>query len=237
MFFLLTVREIPSAQLNIPLDEGCQLVGSYNVYIDDEDVIYDVALNQTNAGNNNNKFYRIQLLENAAKTKYTTWTRWGRVGEHGTTKGLGDGSFVGALKQFEAKFKDKTGNKWGNRLDPPKAKKYVFLGKFRENLPRYGKLSHDRAEKNYDPIASTSSAAKTTAESQLPEPVQHLMQLIFNQQYMKAAMAELDYDAEKLPLGKLSVRTIEQAYLVLKVCKFCVSKEIRLLMLERCLMT
>jgi len=46
--------------LKIPVDEYCGLT-SYQVYIDDDKVIYDASLNQTNAGNNNNKFYRVQV--------------------------------------------------------------------------------------------------------------------------------------------------------------------------------
>jgi hypothetical protein len=50
-----------SPNVNIPLDEGCPLT-TYKVYIDDDGVIYDASLNQTNATANNNKFYRIQVL-------------------------------------------------------------------------------------------------------------------------------------------------------------------------------
>jgi poly [ADP-ribose] polymerase len=44
----------------IPMDENCPLVG-YMVYIDPNRLIYDASLNQTNASNNNNKFYRLQV--------------------------------------------------------------------------------------------------------------------------------------------------------------------------------
>jgi poly [ADP-ribose] polymerase len=45
----------------IPLDDGCHLT-SYHVYVDPADgLIYDAALNQTNASGNNNKFYRVQV--------------------------------------------------------------------------------------------------------------------------------------------------------------------------------
>lgn len=45
----------------IPLDEGCYLT-NYHVYVDPNDsLIYDAALNQTNASGNNNKFYRVQV--------------------------------------------------------------------------------------------------------------------------------------------------------------------------------
>lgn len=72
-----------SRSLHIPLDETCTLSGpAYRVYIDEDDTIYDAALNQTDSGNNANRFYRIQLLTSSSGN-YQTWTRWGRVGEHG----------------------------------------------------------------------------------------------------------------------------------------------------------
>lgn len=49
-----------SWNVQVPVDEGCSLVG-YGVHIDDDSVIWDASLNQTNAGQNNNKFYRIQV--------------------------------------------------------------------------------------------------------------------------------------------------------------------------------
>jgi len=50
----------PSDVIKIPRDEACPLT-QYQVYIDDSGVIYDASLNQTNASNNNNKFYRLQV--------------------------------------------------------------------------------------------------------------------------------------------------------------------------------
>ena len=38
---------------------------------------YDCMLNQTNIGQNNNKFYVIQLLQTGGN--YYVWNRWGRV--------------------------------------------------------------------------------------------------------------------------------------------------------------
>jgi poly [ADP-ribose] polymerase len=56
------------------------------------------------------------------------------------------------------------------------------------------------------------STASTAAVSRLAAPVQSLMQLIFNQQYMSDAMTDLNYDANKLPLGKLSKATINRGF-------------------------
>jgi poly [ADP-ribose] polymerase 2/3/4 len=43
-----------------------------------------------------------------------------------------------------------------------------------------------------------------------------LMELIFNQDYFQATMAALNYDSEKLPLGKLSKNTITRGWEALK---------------------
>jgi hypothetical protein len=65
----------PSAggTFNIPVDAHCSVAGAA-VHED-----YDCMLNQTNIGENNNKFYVIQLLSKGGK--FYAWTRWGRVGE------------------------------------------------------------------------------------------------------------------------------------------------------------
>jgi len=188
--------------------------GSHLVYIDADGVIYDAALNQTNSGQNNNKFYRIQLLHNAKTANYMTWTRWGRVGDRGQHALLGDGTLDSALSNFEKKFKDKSKLKWQDRFDPPKPKSYVFL------------------EKDYEPDSdqddnATPADPKTTAQSERPvdhveptsklvQPLQDLMKLIFNQQFMSNAMTAMNYNANKMPLGKLSKRTLEQAFQTLK---------------------
>ncbi|KAK5160902.1 hypothetical protein LTR16_012321, partial [Cryomyces antarcticus] len=88
----------------------------------------------TNAGANNNKFYRIQLLA-SGRDNYSTWTRWGRVGEHGASKILGDGSLTTAKREFEKKFKDKSGLKWTDRLDPPVKGHYTFIERSYEPDP------------------------------------------------------------------------------------------------------
>uniref|UniRef100_A0A8C8FWT5 WGR domain-containing protein n=1 Tax=Oncorhynchus tshawytscha TaxID=74940 RepID=A0A8C8FWT5_ONCTS len=92
-------------------DEHCLLSEQHSgrVYED-----YDCMLNQTNIGNNNNKFYVIQVL--CIDDSYYCWTRWGRVGETGQSN-LSDlsNSPDKAIKDFEKKFKDKTKNSWKER--------------------------------------------------------------------------------------------------------------------------
>ena len=51
-----------SHDLNVPLDEGFN--GPGKVYIDDDSIIHDASLNQTNIGGNNNKvtFSKRQIV-------------------------------------------------------------------------------------------------------------------------------------------------------------------------------
>ncbi|KAI0184130.1 poly polymerase catalytic domain-containing protein [Xylaria flabelliformis] len=200
-----------SLDVRIPVDEGAQReLMNYEVYIDDTGVIYDASLNQTNAGNNNNKFYRIQLLRSAAGD-YRTWTRWGRVGEYGQSKTIGNGSLHDALKQFNDKFKSKSGLSWDNRGEQPKLNKYAFIEK------SYEPDSEDEEEADQ---VKTEVKEEEEPESKLTKPVQDLMKLIFNQEYFTNAMSDLNYDSAKLPLGKLSKATISRGFQALKDLAF-----------------
>lgn len=206
--------QIAKPGIKVPVDEFIpgDLVG-YEVYIDDDGVIYDASLNQTNAGHNNNKFYRIQLLRNV-KGDHKTWTRWGRVGDRGQSAALGNGSLADALSNFDKKFKDKSGLKWTDRNAPAKPKKYTFVER------SYAPDSDDEDDK---PSGAKGAAGKDDedepvpqVESKMPKAIQELMELIFNQQYFQNVMSSLNYDANKMPLGKLSKTTITRGFQALK---------------------
>jgi poly [ADP-ribose] polymerase len=145
-----------------------------------------------------------QLLQNGGD--YRTWTRWGRVGERGANALLGDGSRPDALRNFDKKFKDKSGLAWANRGDNPKPNKYTFIER-----------SYDESDEERDGPAEVKTEEKLEAPgSKLDSAVQALMALIFNQEYFTAAMTELNYDVNKLPLGRLSKNTIIRGYQALK---------------------
>ncbi|KAF9883648.1 hypothetical protein FE257_003082 [Aspergillus nanangensis] len=197
-----------SKSLNVPVDECCYIKGGKSVHIDESGLIWDVALNQTVAANNNNKFYRIQLLVGSGGTDFHTWTRWGRVGEIGQYALLGDGSFDRAEAEFKKKFKDKSGLKWEDRLNPPKKGKYTFIERNYEE---------DSAEEDNDEAGDKNGTKdKPEIESTLATPVQDLMSFIFNQNHFLSAMESMSYDAKKLPLGKLSKRTLRAGFQLLK---------------------
>lgn len=179
-------------------------LGKVKVYIDDDGVIFDASLNQTNIGGNNNKFYRLQLLFNEKEDEYYTHTRWGRVGEYGQAKTMGPISLDGALKEYNKKFKDKSGHSWTDRSEPAKKGKYTFLER------NYEDDEEDAAEnvkKEED-----EEREQEVAESKLPRQTQRLMELIFNQNHFNAVLEGIGYNANKLPLGKLSKATLKQGF-------------------------
>jgi poly [ADP-ribose] polymerase len=138
---------------------------------------------------------------------YKTWTRWGRVGERGQNAILGGGSLADAMHQFDSKFKSKSGLAWADRGANPKPSKYTFVERI------YGEDSDDEE--------AAQAKAKSEERSELPEStlapaIQDLMELIFNQQYFAATMTDLNYDVNKLPLGKLGKSTITRGYQALK---------------------
>jgi poly [ADP-ribose] polymerase 2/3/4 len=200
---------------NVPVDDWCPLSTSHIVHQADDGTIYDVTLNQTNAGNNNNKFYRVQLLQNAASDNFRTWTRWGRVGEGGQNAMLGSGSFDDALRQFEKKFKDKTGHKWDDRHEPARKGKYTYIERNYEESDEDGKDGLPGAGTRRSSKQSLDSYVPTV-ESKLPKAVKNLISFIFDTEMFNQTMASMDYDAHKMPLGKLSKRTLTQGYQTLK---------------------
>lgn len=121
---------------------------------------------------------------------------------------LGGGSLPDAIANFNKKFKDKSGLNWAQRNDPPKPKKYTFIERSYEN--------DSDNEDDGDDAKEDDDEEWVPPESKLEQSIQDLMALIFNMKYMNAAMADLNYDAKKMPLGKLSKSTILKGFQALK---------------------
>lgn len=181
---------------------------SYHVFQKDND-IYDALLNQTNVGDNNNKFYVIQLLESDGGGEYMVYNRWGRVGMKGQDKIFGPYNLQDtAINEFEQKFFAKTKNHWSNRrqfTSYPKC--YTWLEMDYSANQKEESVVH---EKPNSPINIQPRNTK------LEPCVAKFLSLICNISMMKQLMMEIGYNANKLPLGKLSKSTILKGYDVLK---------------------
>ena len=175
---------------------------------DPNGVTYDGLLNQTNINANNNKYYVLQVLFDRAKAIYYFWSRWGRVGQPGRTQHKAFDDLASAIALFEKKFTDKTKNTWAERADfKPVKGKYVLIERF---------SAEDDAVHGGDQLASEERKADSTVESKLDEPTQDLVRLIFDVAAMQKRVSSLGFDAEKLPLGKLSQTHIKKGYAILK---------------------
>lgn len=183
---------------------GCNTktsAGHAKVYVDGDGIIFDASLNQTNIGGNNNKFYRLQLLHIDDGDQYYAHTRWGRVGEFGKVKSMGPFSLDDAHKEFNKKFKDKSGHSWDERSEPAKKGKYTFLEK-----------NYEDDEDEVKNEVEDEKALGTQIDSKLPRQTQRLMELIFNSNHFNAVLEQIGYNANKLPLGKLSKATLKQGF-------------------------
>ncbi|KAJ1687692.1 hypothetical protein LUZ63_019082 [Rhynchospora breviuscula] len=172
------------------------------------DEIYDATLNQTNVGANNNKFYIIQTLESDDGQSYMVFNRWGRVGVPGQNKLHGPFTKDRAISEFEGKFYDKTKNHWADR------KNFTCYPKLYTWLEMdYGEDEKEEKKGKKKRNGSTSSEPK---ETKLERRIADFISLICNVNMMKQQMMEIGYNAEKLPLGKLSKSTVLKGYEVLK---------------------
>lgn len=127
---------------------------------------------------------------------------------------LGNGSAEDAIFHFQKKFKEKSGLKWADRAQQPKSGKYAYVERS-YNPDSDEEEEEDDNDANADADGDVKQAVKP-AECTLPTPTQELMKLIFNQSYFDATMTALNYDANKLPLGKLSKGTIARGFQALK---------------------
>ena len=103
------------------------------------------------------------------------------------------------IQTFEDLYEEKTGNMWYNRDHFVKMPHLLYP------------LDVDHGDDNED----TANLLDSAVDSKLKKPVQDLMRLIFDVGAMKKAMLEFEIDMDKMPLGKISKKQIQQAYSVL----------------------
>ncbi|CAI0469680.1 unnamed protein product [Linum tenue] len=174
-------------------------------YLPDQIKSHFHVLQLTNVGNNNNKFYVIQLLESDDGGRYMVYNRWGRVGIKGQDKVFGPyTSRESAIDEFEQKFYAKTKNYWSDRKD------------FQCHPKCYTWLEMDYGKQEKEAVVMATSAGKQPQETRLDLRIAKFISLICNTSMMAQQMMEIGYNANKLPLGKLSKATILKGYEVLK---------------------
>ena len=99
-----------------PVDEHSGKVDTHQVLVT-PDGVWDAMLNQTEIGKNANKYYKLQLLHPIGNTNQCfLYTRWGRVGERGSSQTKGPWAAPTAVVEFKKQFKAKTATEWENRF-------------------------------------------------------------------------------------------------------------------------
>ena len=118
---------------------------------------------------------------------------------------MGPNDFEDALKEFNKKFKDKSGHKWEDRSEPAKKGKYTFLERDYED-------DDEDDGKAESPVKNEQDEDQPKVDSKLPRQTQRLMELIFNQSHFNSVLEQIGYNANRLPLGKLSKATLKQGF-------------------------
>lgn len=161
-----------------------------------EGVLYTSVLGLTDIQKNKNSYFKIQVLQSDDFRRYWLFSSWGRIGTKvGDSKKEEFDIGEKACVEFERLYKDKTGNSWGKRKTFTKlAGKYYPIDVDYEDDTKLKKL-----------------ADKSTVPSKLPEPVQNLVKMLFDLDFMKQTMMEFDLDMVRMPLGRLSRKQLEEA--------------------------
>lgn len=157
--------------------------------------VYNCTLNQTDIGENKNKFYIMQLLK--YNNKYYRHVRYGRIGERGTVTGDEYSDEYEAIMSFCKQFKSKTGNNWGTEFIKKSGKYFM-------------------SDVKYDDIMEITKKPVEKTESLLDIRVQNLISLISDTTMMTNALISMDVDTKKMPLGKISKSQINVANEILK---------------------
>ncbi|OCH88821.1 PARP-domain-containing protein [Obba rivulosa] len=202
-----------------PVDPGSGVVDTHQV-LTTVDGVWDAALNQTNVGANANKFYIIQILHPIGVTgSCTLFTRWGRVGENGQSQRKGPFDSFQAINEFKKQFKAKAGVAWEQRHGMiAKSGKYQWIERVFED-----------EEDDRDKKASGSGDTDELEEEKIPDStldseIQVLLNLMFSSKLMDAHLSSMNYDANKLPLGKLAKSTILNGFASLKILSEVISQ-------------
>lgn len=166
---------------------------------------YDATLNQCNItmGNNNNKYYRLQVLKEKSSSRYRVWNRWGRVGENvvaSQTRLFGPfQDLTQATKMFRSKYSSKTGNSWDKRDD------------FKSKPGKYEPILIDATAEIPDDMPDLPKRQNIKYEdSKLDAKTLDLVQVLFNQDMMTDALQQMNIDIKRMPLGALDIAQVQR---------------------------
>ena len=159
---------------------------------------YSCILNQTDISKNNNKFYIMQLLQ--VGNESILHTRYGRVGDTGSTITKSFGSKEAGISNFKSQFQTKTKNKWENVENFVKHKGKYYLINICDKIGNESEDSDSDDSELYD----------------FDDEVKDFLSLISDKKMLDRCLVSMDIDTKKMPLGKINTVTIDKARKVLQ---------------------
>ncbi|XP_043286683.1 poly [ADP-ribose] polymerase [Venturia canescens] len=159
---------------------------------------YTAVLGLTDIQLKKNSYYKMQILKHDFQNKYWLFRSWGRIGTTIGGKKTDSMSLSSCIKNFEELYEEKTGNEWSARNQ--------FIKKPGKMCP----IDVDHGEDDVD-----LGKFDSELQSNLKPAVQDLIRIVFDVQQMKKVMLEFELDTDKMPLGKLSKKQLQQAFKVL----------------------
>lgn len=135
--------------------------------------------------------------------RFWIFEAWGRVSTVIGSKRLTNyGNEKEAIEKFNALYKEKTANNFGNWTSPKRPGKYYHLDI--EFSPARSKIN-------------------TNIPTKLSPPVYQLMEMLFNLKHIESTMVSFDLDLKQMPLGKISLSQITSAMSVLQTMEKLIS--------------
>lgn len=130
--------------------------------------------------------------------RFWIFRSWGRIGTTiGDSKVEDFHTVVDAIDCFKSVYSEKTGNEFDSGRDFVKMSGLMYP-----------------IDVQYEDEKKSEIAGDDVIDSKLEPSVQSLIKLIFDVDSMKKTMKEFNIDMEKMPLGKLSLKQLQAAYLV-----------------------
>eukprot|EP00040_Diaphanoeca_grandis_P033048 m.201523 g.201523 ORF g.201523 m.201523 type:complete len:1025 (-) comp32798_c0_seq3:171-3245(-) len=212
------------------VDPECGYGGNI-VVSNDNARAYSVVLNQVTA--DTSKYYKMQLIE--TNRQWVIFAKWGNVDQQAINVNARKfDTKEEAVKQFEKKFKEATGNKFED-LDSFKKKPYKYdMVDLREEAaptsqfspPPVFSPSRQRAisggvspseiiRRTSGGVATSDVVVANTGAWKMPTALESLIRCIFDANHMTKSMDSLGLSTAKLPLGKISMKTVREGYATL----------------------
>lgn len=174
----------------------------YHVLESGKDV-FSVMLNMADISRGTNSYYMMQVLEHDKQSgKYVLFRKWGRVGtDIGSNKVQHFSSSPPAVQDFKKLFAEKTGNTWERRDSFVKQPRLFYPVEI-----DYGNESNNKIDELLKGGQSGEYKGK------LHPKVRDLTSFLFDVTAMQKVLLEMEIDIKKMPLGKLSKKTINDGY-------------------------